>query len=268
MKSWLIASLLTLFPITGWCGAHHAYLGNDRRFYAHIISFFLLFYIIFNTVPRENISAVLAITLIFFTMLNWYNSYGYIRFGLISVKGKTNFWNDAWKINWKNEVVKKSRIKKPKVQNRRKRNKDKEDYSEKYFKSLNLAPEEEKRRKKNMEKFAAEVMVKYAKGEYDNYLEEERRKEEMDKKEIWMDDDGKPTEASFAMLRNMQNKMNRLPKTNDELEEARRLYSEKYESQEWWDEFKAAEPDKKKKMSREKVKADSEANGNYFIRND
>ena len=100
MKSWVIASLLTLFPITGWCGAHHAYLGNDRRFYTHIISFFLLFYIIFNTVPRENISAVLAITLLFFTMLNWYNAYGYIRFGLMPVKGKTNFWNDAWTTNW------------------------------------------------------------------------------------------------------------------------------------------------------------------------
>ena len=53
---------------------------------------------------------------------------------------------------------------------------------------------------------------------------------------------------------------------NDELEEARRLYSEKYESQEWLDEFKAAEPEKKKRMSRERVKADSEASGNYFIR--
>jgi hypothetical protein len=57
----------------------------------------------------------------------------------------------------------------------------------------------------------------------------------------------------------------RMPKTDDELERARQLYSEKYESQEWWSEFEAAEPEKKKRMSREKVKADYEASGNYFI---
>ena len=32
------------------------------------------------------------------TLLGWYNTYGYCRFGLIKIDKKNNFWNDEW--NW------------------------------------------------------------------------------------------------------------------------------------------------------------------------
>ena len=39
------------------------------------------------------------------------------------------------------------------------------------------------------------------------------------------------------------------------------------ESKEWWDEFRSAEPEKRRKMSKEKISADSAASGNVFIHN-
>ena len=245
MKKWWFATILALFPITGLVGAHHVYLDNIRKFLAYVSLIFGTFTIMINPeiVTARDIPQLIGITkddlekslgpttFLFLTLLCWYNAYGFIRFGVISVNKRTDFWNDTWKINWNKDII------------RKKKNSAKygEEFSNKYFEGLNLTPEEEKRRRENMGKYGSELLQKLDRGEYDEELGKLDGEYEG---EQWWDE--------FHAANQ---------------EEKGRMYSDKFESKEWWDEFSSAEPEKRRKMSKEKISADSAASGSFFIHN-